>query len=320
MTRNYTKGIIAILGILALLFGFYFINNSISGSYILDINPSVKINVNRLGNVVSVEGLNPDGNNIVKDYNIKNNDLDEVIEDIVDSLILNGYLKSEIDDAIIVSRDGEGKYNLEEVKESIDQILTVRSIENKTLTKNLDKAYDDRLMKDLGMSGARLEIIDEIINSDDTFTPEQLSNMKVGDLIYVLKKSNVDLNKVFDDWDDIGDDYVNNYEKAHGPNYIYYDLGIKDAEILNKIENEDNLDDIGEDNSTKDIDLENPDDDKEEKENNEIEPTNVPAPAPTPAPQPAPKPAPAPKPTPKPAPKPVYYDDDDDDWDDDRDD
>lgn len=302
MTRNYTKQVLIIIAILAILFTVYFLNFTVAGSYILDINPSIKINVNNRGRVISLEGLNEDGNNVLKDFNLKGKDFDDVIKNLVDDLILNGYLESEIDSAIIISQNGEGNYQLEEIKEKIDNHLTQRSLNNKILTKPLEKEYDDDLLEDLQMSGARIEIIEEIRKVDDTFTPEELTNMKVGDLLYVLRKSNVRFDDLFDDWDDIGENYVEEYEKIHGPNYIYYDLSVDDYD--------DDLDDTGEDLK---------DDVKDDvKEEPETQPAPVTPPQPAPQPKPTPQPAPQPKPVPKPAP--VYYDDDDDDWDDDNDD
>ncbi len=299
MTKTTMRNMFIIFAILALLVGMmYFFNFSVVGSYILDLNPSIQINTNRLGKVTSLEPLNQDGLDILNNYKLKDRDLDDVIEDLVDRLILAGYFKDELDNAIMVSHEGEGRYSLSELKGKLDEHLNYRQIDGRIVTKELDDRYDDDILKELGMSGARLELIEEIRRKEGRFTPDELKNMKVGDLLYILRKTDTDFDDLFDDWDDIDDDYDDYYESIYG---------VKFDDLDDDWDDDFYDDDRDDDDDLFDDDWDDDDDDDDWDDDNYVAP--APAPAPATAPAPAPRPAP---------PARVYYDDDDDDdWDDD---
>lgn len=61
-------------------------------SVYMTINPEVCINVNNNDVVVSLYGVNDDGNDLVEDYDYSKKDLKLVMEELVDKAILMGYL------------------------------------------------------------------------------------------------------------------------------------------------------------------------------------------------------------------------------------
>lgn len=256
MKKMTARNTFIIFALLALLAGtIYLLNFSVVGSYILDLNPSIQINTNRLGKVTSLEPLNQDGMDILKKYKLRDRDLDDVIEDLVDRLIIAGYFKEELDNAIMVSHEGGGQYSLSELKEKLDGHLNYRQINGRIVTKELDDRYDDDILKELGMSGARLELIEAIRRKDVRFTPNELKNMKVGDLLYILKKTDIDFDDLFDDWDDIDDDYDDYYEKIYG-------IKVDDLDdIFDDLLDDDDWDDDRYDDDDDDDDWDDDDDD-----------------------------------------------------------
>ena len=61
-------------------------------SIYMSINPEVRIDVNRNDVVVNLQGVNMDGNDLIKDYDYKKKDLELVIDELLERAIEKGYL------------------------------------------------------------------------------------------------------------------------------------------------------------------------------------------------------------------------------------
>lgn len=61
-------------------------------SVYMSINPEVRIDVNRKDEVVGLEGINDDGESLIKDYSFKRKDLNLVMDELIDLAIDSGYL------------------------------------------------------------------------------------------------------------------------------------------------------------------------------------------------------------------------------------
>ena len=73
--------------------GFYYYKlNKVLTVLTIDINPSLKLSLNYKDEVVKVEGLNEDGKNLIKTENLKGDDLEDAIEEIVESAVEKGYV------------------------------------------------------------------------------------------------------------------------------------------------------------------------------------------------------------------------------------
>lgn len=62
-------------------------------SIYIAINPEVRMDLNRNGDVIGVEGLNPDGRDLILDYEIDNPDHIVVAQNLLDRAINKGYLE-----------------------------------------------------------------------------------------------------------------------------------------------------------------------------------------------------------------------------------
>ena len=60
----------------------------------LDVNPSVELTVNKGQAVIDVEALNEDGKNILKDSDLKGNDILKACIDLADTMTKQGYISS----------------------------------------------------------------------------------------------------------------------------------------------------------------------------------------------------------------------------------
>lgn len=223
MTKNMFRNMTIALAVLLVVgLGGFWLNFTEAGSYILDINPSVQINVNRMGNVTSVEPLNADGEAVLVGFRLRDRDLDDVIEKLVDRLILSGYLKADNKNFIMISSDGKEPVSIAELKQFIYDQMQVRQVNGSVVTKHLDDDLfdDDFYDDDLEMSAAKLDFIRQLNRYDNTLTLDSLKNMTVEDLMILARKNNVDLDDLFDDcdedWDDLYDDEDNWNDSLYG--------------------------------------------------------------------------------------------------------
>ena len=82
----------------------------------IDVNPSLRISLNRREKVLKAEALNPDGE-IVLDKKLQGESLESALGQVVDSLVEKGYLKEgQKEQAILVSVSGKNKKKAEKVK------------------------------------------------------------------------------------------------------------------------------------------------------------------------------------------------------------
>ena len=118
---------IAATFVVVLLGGFVYTMRAPSGYVDIRINPSVSVTTNLYGQVIGVEGVNEDGMAMVEKYGIQTGDLMDCVDAIVDAAVEDGYLSSELENAIkvIVSqKDSHKAQELErQILEHIDQKL-----------------------------------------------------------------------------------------------------------------------------------------------------------------------------------------------------
>ena len=76
-------------------------------SVYMTINPEVRIDVNRNDVVVGIDGINPDGNDLIAGYEYKKKDLDLVMDELVDRAIDMGYLHEGGQISLVLDADSD---------------------------------------------------------------------------------------------------------------------------------------------------------------------------------------------------------------------
>lgn len=307
------------------------------GTVYMEINPDVRIDVDRKDRVVGLEGMNRDGEALVEDYSYRRKDLELVVDELVDRAIGMDYLHE--GGEITLSFDGDDSQWVEsrsealpeQLAEYLDQKLTVTiTVKNNTgVTAYLPKPAAQAPPETQDPSGGQ--------TSPGAQIPPETPPAEIA---APAAQEDTDYDDRGGDWDDDdqGDDGLTDYDDR-GDDWDDSDQG--DDGLTD-------YDDRGDDWDDGDRD----DDGGDDTDYGEYAaapaavspaaPAPAPAPAQTPAAQTAPAPAPspaaqtpaAPAPTPPAAaPAPVSEwqddddtdyddreDDDDDDWDDDGDD
>jgi hypothetical protein len=230
----------------------------------LDINPSIEIKTNRLNQVTSIDPQNEDAKQLLSGYELTDRNLETVIHNIVDRIILAGYIAPNKDNTILITADDS--QHSTEISDTVNNIiinyLNLKQIaaqiipQNISLTsQSIEEAHENFV------SVGKMAIINELISNDSTLTIEQLSILRISDLITLAENKNISLAGLFLETNS-NDAIVNNEGQTN--NSI-----INTNDVILKIEEEDDEDKDSDDREDEEDDEDNDSDDHEDDEDDE---------------------------------------------------
>lgn len=150
------------------------LDTTITSSIVLDINPSLKIELNKENKVINLIGLNEDGKKvIINDY--KGKVLNEVIKSILEKSFSLEYLKD--DTTILVSVDGT--YKADDLKTIISEYLESKSIKGEVIIPTITESSKEIASK-YNLTESKASYLEEIIK-DTSLKIEDVKDMSVQD-------------------------------------------------------------------------------------------------------------------------------------------
>lgn len=169
--------ILLIILVLLITIGCLLFNNRVASTIILDINPSIKINLDKNENVISVKALNDDAKEIISDeYN--NKSLDVVFDLLVTKLIDKDY---GIDNKIDIILHAEGKIDTENVGRRVENIFG-QKIDTHVIVVNDITPEDKELAKKYDITPSKASYINSILKDNENIELDSLINKPVSDL------------------------------------------------------------------------------------------------------------------------------------------
>ena len=247
----------------------------------LDINPSIELVVNKQGKIDSINAVNDDAKNVLKDIDVINDSLDEGVSEIIEEAIGKGYITNSKENNILISIDGA----------TVDETISIRNTTKNSIDKTLDEKaipvniaiqeFDvtnemiNKAMQD-EISVGKLYAIEKINNSGVTKI-ENSKDVLISDIVNFGKQAQIfdddkddindDKDDIDDDKDDINDDKddIDDNKKVNQPNHTpvkpntqqYVPVNNDNDDDDNDNDNDDK-DDVNDDN---DNDDDNDDDD-----------------------------------------------------------
>lgn len=191
-------------GMLVAFIGIFAINgynnNIVDSTISFDVNPSIKLEVNKKDKIISAEALNNDGNIILDKMDLKNTDIHIAINAIIGSMLKNGYI-SELQNSVLVSvsnKDEIKGYTLEkQITEDISEMLKNSNIEISILSQTLNNDTElEKLADENNISIGKVKLIKEIISINNTLTIEELSKISINDLNLIKESKNIESDKI----------------------------------------------------------------------------------------------------------------------------
>lgn len=127
---------------LALFIGVRMMNPKAPAVYAIvgiDVNPSIEISVDKDEKVISAEGLNAEGKDILADMNLEKTDLNVACNAILGSMLKEGYL-SDISNSVLVSVQSEDGETGKEIEAGISNAIN-DYLENYRITASILGQY-----------------------------------------------------------------------------------------------------------------------------------------------------------------------------------
>ena len=157
-----------------------------------DVNPSVEVRVNKKEEVVSAEGLNTEGKEILSDMKLKGLDIYTATNAIIGSLLKHGYI-DELSNSILLSVEDKdslrGSLLQEGLMGEIDAILRSASLNASILSQYVDGNAVDAVSQEYGISHGKAALIEHILDSNQKYTFEELSKLSVNELNLIVSNS-----------------------------------------------------------------------------------------------------------------------------------
>ena len=185
--------------------GKLFSNGSASADYriLIDINPSIELLVDKNGEIKDVGGKNEDGNAILEETNVKGETTAEALKEIISEVVEQGYISPEAN-SVLVSIEGADKKKEESIKqeisESISQTLSEKSLEGAIIVQSIsaESEFLNSQSETYGISAGKAQLIQQIINQNQFYTFEELSQMDIHDLNLLRVSHYIDLGNSYE--------------------------------------------------------------------------------------------------------------------------
>lgn len=254
---KYAFAFSACLLIMIIGFSTYYV--PVNDIYI-DVNPSIEIKTNMFDKVIVVNAKNDDGTSIVNSVDVKNKDIETAIDDIMNEMISQGYIKSELtDNAILISVNAKSEEQAKEISDSIDKSVNNNLNENNisavVMKQELNSMKDlQALSKETGVSVGKLQFIQKMIDKNNEKTDaSSLYNLKIKELLAFAEKNKISTEDLVDEIEEI----INNMDDDDDDNYHKNKIdNVKDKNNKNnkndKIDKNDKGKDKKEDNKKED--------------------------------------------------------------------
>ena len=184
------KNIVCI--IVCLFFGIGFIgfilwNNRTISTITLDINPSIKIHLDKNEKVKNIIALNIDASKVISD-NIKGKSLEETFKLLITNLSKEGYVDDNNNIDVILYVDGNIKS--EEVAKKIEFEFGKKNVHAEILFIDKITKDDEKLAKKYNISPAKLAYIRTLKDENKSIDVEDMANKPVSELIEIENTGN----------------------------------------------------------------------------------------------------------------------------------
>ena len=148
----------------------------------MDINPSIKVIINKDNKVIDVIALNEDAKGIISDE-FKEKSVSDVIIKLTSNLLVNNYFK---DDATIIL-NVEGEVSSDDIKNVISDTLKKDNV-LVTIIEPVITENGKKIAKDLGITEAKASYLEEVISKNPNLKIEDIKDKSVKEINEATKE------------------------------------------------------------------------------------------------------------------------------------
>ena len=187
-------------------------DKTVASTITMDVNPSIKVEVNKNNKVINVLALNEDAKTLSDD--LKEKDVNEVIKTLTTRLITVGYFKN---DATIIM-NVEGTLEADNIRNTIVNVLNKENIEVNIIEPVITES-SKKIAEDLGITPAKASYLEEVISKNPDVKIEDIKDKSVKEIEEVTKE-NTDKNEDATNNTTTNNNNNNNNNKPSGGNSL----------------------------------------------------------------------------------------------------
>lgn len=199
--RTWIAGLSVLAACMLCFFGFqWYENYAVYTTINLDVNPSIRICINRQEKILSMTGLNADGKKVVDALSSPTHrPLDQVVTETVLELVEAGYFTTDDVNAILISVDTGNSSKAEGIMENLSkQISTAmgkEEIYGEIISQHMprDDKEVERIAKELHISDGKATLIRNMTLENCSFSEKDLADMKINEIVETAEKECVDM-------------------------------------------------------------------------------------------------------------------------------
>ncbi len=238
--------------------GFFYVyqgNHAVDSIIEIDVNPSIQLEVNKHEKVVKWSALNEDAEEILKDMDLKNVDIDVALNAIIGSMVTKGYL-DDLSNSILISVDNDDPKKAEELRQElaqkINQILNTDKIEGSILSQTLSetsnkekKSEIDALAQKYHISTGKAKLILEVVANNPLLTVEDLVDLSINEINILTQGKESSLSSIEKQGNASTKAYIGeekakeiafNHAGVKNPQYVEIEFDTENGIILYEIE------------------------------------------------------------------------------------
>ena len=214
-----------------IVLGIFAVNRMVYSSVFIDANPSVVIKLDKEGFVLGVEGVNDDGKEVVEDLELKGEDAETAVEEVVATILDYGYMDEEQSALLlsIKSRDEEVadelQYDLSFVADDVlgweldNGIVLDQTITSDSTVRAIASSYH--------ITQGKAYLVWQLCMAEPELQVWDLAELTITDMIRECIDKDIDLPVYVDIIGDALSDFYNDFEEDDD-DYYYDDLPAPD--------------------------------------------------------------------------------------------
>lgn len=164
----------------------------------LDVNPSISVDVNRMGRVVAVTPDNEGGRIILDNMNLRNTDIDVAVNALLGSMVRHGYL-SQTQNTLLLSVNGKDAGRTEALRRrvSTDAEQTLNALLGQSIiileqTVDPDDAIEE-IAEQYGITPGKAALILRLLQDQPSWNIKELAGMPMSDLLRYCRTAGIDI-------------------------------------------------------------------------------------------------------------------------------
>ncbi len=159
--------------------GYYHYNHlQVASCVEIDVNPSLRLSLNRMEKVLQVQALNEDGARLIEGSSLKGQPVGPAVGQVVDALVEQGYLGQDGQEhAILVSVSGKDMGKAEQLKAAVsadvESVLTEKAVKAVVYDQTIQETEAlKELAQTYQVSVGKAGFVDQLISENEGLDPD----------------------------------------------------------------------------------------------------------------------------------------------------